>query len=226
MQSKQPEALYMFIKWAEDNIGPIYKMGKSTHGDRSDVYKLTTANALYYLKIGKNLQDEKVRIEWAQGKVPTPQVVAFTEKSGLEALITTALPGENLAELSKKWQPEKVVDSVVSALHALHNIDISGSPFGEPKLGKVLVHGDASLPNLIYDGDAFSGFIDLGEMSVGDKDIDLSAAVWSLEYNLGKGYGAMFLKKYGVENVTEEMVEHLSAKYEENWPRWFPEEYS
>ena len=50
---------------------------------------------------------------------------------------------------------------------------------------------------------------------VASPKVDFSAAIWSLQYNLGSGYGGMFLKKYGVENVSDEMVEKLRLKYED-----------
>ena len=120
---------------------------------------------------------------------------------------------------------DQIVAELVAAVQAFHTISTDGCPFGKSGPDKVLVHGDACLPNFIYKGDTLSGYIDLGDMSLGSKEIDLAASVWSLQYNLGKGYGASFLEQYGVENVTEETVESLRLEYEEMQKEWFPEDY-
>lgn len=76
-----------------------------------------------------------------------------------------------------------------------------------------IIHGDACLSNFIFDGDQFSGYIDLGDMRTDYPEVDLSAAVWSLQFNLGSGYGSRFLKKYGYHDSSEEMIEKLRFQY-------------
>jgi aminoglycoside phosphotransferase len=80
--------------------------------------------------------------------------------------------------------------------------------------GKTLVHGDACLPNFLYRGDHLSGYIDIGDLTVGEMEVDLAAAVWSLQYNLGPGHGLAFLREYGLKDADEERVEALRLKYE------------
>ena len=80
--------------------------------------------------------------------------------------------------------------------------------------GKVLVHGDACLPNFLFHGDELSGYINVGDLAVGEPEVDLVAAVWSLQYNLGPGYGLAFLREYGVSDADEKRVEALRQKYE------------
>ena len=58
------------------------------------------------------------------------------------------------------------------------------------------------------------------KLHVANIEVDFSAAIWSLQYNLGSGYDGMFLEKYGVENVTDEMVEKLKLKYEDMQKEW------
>lgn len=84
----------------------------------------------------------------------------------------------------------------------------------------MLVHGDACLPNFIFQGEKFSGYIDLGDLMVAKPEIDFAAAIWSLQYNLGPGHGKRFLEKYGVQNVTDEMVEKLRLQYEDTQKEW------
>ena len=76
------------------------------------------------------------------------------------------------------------------------------------------------MPNFIFQDDNFSGYIDLGNLTIGSLEVDFSAAIWSLQYNLGPGYGMMFLKKYGVNNITDELVEKLRLQYEDMQEKW------
>ncbi|WP_211240877.1 phosphotransferase [Hamadaea tsunoensis] len=70
----------------------------------------------------------------------------------------------------------------------------------------VVCHGDYCLPNAFLedgspDGTAVTGYIDLGGLAVADRWYDLAVALRSLEqpYNLGPGYGAVFLDAYGAK---------------------------
>ena len=78
---------------------------------------------------------------------------------------------------------------LASALRAFHSVSAEDCPFEAYVPGESLVHGDACLPNIIVGDDGSNGYIDLGDMGVGDVEVDLSAAVWSLQYNLGPGFG-------------------------------------
>ena len=136
------------------------------------------------------------------------------------SVLTEEMKGKNLKVLSKEWAAEKVVTKIAEAIRVFHNVDAAGCPFGVAKDGDVLIHGDASLPNFIFEGDNLSGYIDLGDMAIGNKETDFAAAIWSLQFNLGKGYGKMFLEKYGMRGVTEEGVERLRLKYEDMQDEW------
>ena len=56
-----------------------------------------------------------------------------------------------------------------------------------------------------------SSTVDLGDMRIGNADIDLSAAIWSLKHNLSPGYGLLFLQQYGVKDASDDLAEHLRA---------------
>ena len=75
-----------------------------------------------------------------------------------------------------------------------------------------LIHGDACLPNVIFQGGRFSAFIDLGMAGAGDRHIDLYWALWSLQYNLKtERYTDRFLDAYGRENVETELLRVIAA---------------
>jgi len=208
-----------FINWAEKQLGNA-TVTKENYGDQSKVFKLHAASGNYFLKIGAGLEKECERLEWLNGKLPVPKVVGFTKIDDKDILLLSAIEGKNLAALSKEWPAEKVVDKLVKALHQFHAVDAKNCPFGSFGVGKVLVHGDACLPNFIFQDDNFSGYIDLGDLMIASPDVDFSAAIWSLQYNLGLGYGLMFLEKYGVKNVTDELVEKLRLRYEDMQQKW------
>lgn len=209
-----------YINWAKGQLGEITGVIKEKYGDQSEVFQLRASGINYFLKVGRNLGKEYERLKWLQGKLPVPKVISFTKIDENDALLMSAIEGKNLAEVSKEWHPKKVVDKLVSVLKQFHGVDVKDCPFGIYAEGNVLIHGDACLPNFIFQGDNFSGYIDLGDSTVANPEIDFSAAIWSLQHNFGSGYGGMFLRKYGVENVTDEVIENLRLKYEDMQIEW------
>lgn len=94
----------------------------------------------------------------------------------------SVVPGTNQAVAAKRLGPDKIAEMLASALREFHSVDAIGCPFKAYMPGESLVHGDACLSNIICrDHGTENGYIDLGEMGVGDVEVDLSAAVWSLE---------------------------------------------
>lgn len=209
-----------FISWAEKQLGDHCVVSKSVYGDQNMVYKLDIPRGSYFLKISLELANECKRLEWLGEKLPVPNVIGFTHIEDRDALLLSAIQGTNLAELSKEQEADKVIDTLVEALRRFHAVDIKNCPFGKAGLHNVLIHGDACLPNFICHDSRFSGYVDLGDVRVDNPEVDLSAAIWSLQYNLGPGYGIRFLEKYGVKDVTEELVESLRLQYEEAQRRW------
>jgi kanamycin kinase len=202
------------LQWAKSILGDNLELRKEMSSDKNSVYEIITSSQRYFLKIGPNLEKENEKLHWLKGKLPTPNVIAFTKHADTEALIMTAVEGTNLAYLAKEWGAEKVVNKLAEALLAFHSTDISSYPLSQPSKADVLVHGDACLPNFIYKGEKLSGYIDLGDLQVGDREIDLAAAVWTLQYNFGPGYGVKFLETYGIHNPTPELAEKLRMVYE------------
>jgi aminoglycoside phosphotransferase len=203
------------ISWALDRLNvpfPIVKKARS--GDNSAVFEIASGDARWFLKIGDHLAPECARLQWLQGRLPTPEVVAFDPVGEQEALLMSAVPGTNLAALAKRLSPDKIVEMLASALQAFHSVSTSGCPFKSYMPGESLLHGDACLPNIVgRDDGTVNGYIDLGEMGVGDIEVDLSAAVWSLQYNLGPGLGERFLRAYGFPHATDHDVRRLWTMY-------------
>jgi len=208
------------IDWAETQLKTKATVTKEEYGDQSQVFRFHAPSGNYFLKLGAGLEKERERLEWLNGKLLVPKVIGFTKIDDKDALLLSAIEGRNLAALSKEWSAEKVVEKLVETLHKFHAVDAKNCPFGNFETGKVLAHGDACLPNFIFQGDNFSGYIDLGDLIVAKPEVDFSAAIWSLQYNLGAGYGKKFLEKYGVKNVTDELVERLRLKYEDMQKEW------
>jgi aminoglycoside phosphotransferase len=204
------------IEWACGLIRPeVTKVVSVRSGDESAVYEISTANRRWFLKLASNLGQEKDCLRWLSGRIPVPTVVDFLPSFERDALLTTGIDGTDLAQLSASWPADKVVSRLAQALRRFHAIDITNFEFGSPPPGAVLVHGDACLPNIMFLPDGtLSGFVDLGNLHAGDVEDDLSAALWSLQRNLGFGYGPGFLTEYGIIDADDALAERLRSKYE------------
>ncbi len=78
--------------------------------------------------------------------------------------------------------------------------------------GKVLLHGDYCLPNIILHDWKLSGFIDVGSGGVGDRHIDIFWGIWTLWYNLKTNlYAERFLDAYGRDKADESILKIVAA---------------
>jgi aminoglycoside phosphotransferase len=106
---------------------PVVKKARS--GDNSTVFEIMSGDARWFLKIGDHLAPECSRLQWLQGKLPVPEVVAFDTVGTQEALPMSAVPGTNLAALAKRLSPDKIVEMLASALRSFHSVNPGGCPF-------------------------------------------------------------------------------------------------
>ena len=65
----------------------------------------------------------------------------------------------------------------------------------------VITHGDLCLPNILVDEQSghITGFVDVGEMGISDRHLDLVLASRSIQYNLGSKWIDRFYDAYGIE---------------------------
>ncbi len=111
-------------------------------------------------------------------------------------------PARQLARLEARLREYrgKAVRTELEALHLLLDKLKAEQPEAEDL---VFTHGDPCLPNILVEGEQLSGFIDLGSAGLGDRYRDLALARWSLGYNFGRGYDALFFKAYGLPEPDE-----------------------
>ena len=62
----------------------------------------------------------------------------------------------------------------------------------EPRQDRAVTHGDFCLPNLFTDGKRFTGFIDVGNVGVCDRWMDLALGWRSLKHNSDGHYGKIY----------------------------------
>lgn len=72
----------------------------------------------------------------------------------------------------------------------------------------VLVHGDYCEPNIMFDGGAVSGFIDLGFAGVSDRYSDFCQAHYTLNRNGDGALEGFFFAEYGLPAVDEDKLDY------------------
>jgi kanamycin kinase len=173
-------------------------------------YRLTSPDgAVRYVKITPSvgrLPDEALRTRWAASFVRVPEVVEFGSDGDHDWLMTASLSGVDAATHPLRTSdPVALVTAFAQGLRFFHDtVPVDECPFWFPSAAEsddlVVCHGDYVLPNALFTGDVVTGYIDLGDLCVADRWLDLAVALRSLEqpYNLGPGYTSAFLDAYGV----------------------------
>jgi aminoglycoside phosphotransferase len=177
------------------------------------VWRLAGPSRAVYVKRAADLGGERDRLAWLHGRLPVPELVGLFPAAGDDWLVTRELPGVPLYDPSIGWAPARVARTLGEILRAIHDTDAAGCPFGVPRRGHVLVHGDYCLPNVLVKDGALSGLVDVGDAGLGDPRMDLAAGVWTLQYNFGPGHAPEFLDAYGAPAMTDQDIERLRRKY-------------
>jgi kanamycin kinase len=177
------------------------------------VWRLERGDGAVFVKRAARLAGERDRLAWLKGRWPVPDVVGFFQASGDEWLVTRALDGVPMFDPSVGWSPQRVAAELGEILRVLHATDAHDCPFGQRAPGRVLVHGDFCLPNVLVHEGSLSGLVDLGGAGLANPETDLAAGVWTLQYNYGKGYARAFLEAYGWPPMTDAAIEKLRRKY-------------
>ena len=177
------------------------------------VWRLEGASGTIYVKRAAHLSGERDRLAWLSGRWPVPDLIGLYHDFGDDWLLTRAVRGVPLNDRSMDWEPSRMATRLAEILRELHAVDATGCPFGDPKPGHVLVHGDYCLPNVLVEDGRLSALVDVGQSGLGDPKVDLAAGVWSLQYNYGPGHAREFLDSYGAPPMTDEAIEKLRRRY-------------
>lgn len=180
--------------------GPDVQLRLAWSGEASVVFHvMTDAAVVAFLKVGSGLANERSRLDWLEGRLPVPSLLAFGSVDDTDWLVTSPLDGLDLSNLKHTEPPARIAGWMADALRIVHAVDADDCPFGERKAGALLIHGDACLPNFLFSNGALSGVVDVGGSGLGEPASDLVSAVWSLQFNVGAGHGGTFLDAYGVD---------------------------
>jgi aminoglycoside phosphotransferase len=177
------------------------------------VWRLGGESGAVYVKRAARLAGERDRLAWLAGRWPVPEVVGFYRAAGDDWLLTREVPGVPLYHASVGLPPASIARLLGEILSEIHRTDASGCPFGTPRPGNVLIHGDYCLPNVLVEGGNLSSLIDVGRAGLGDPRDDLAAGLWTLNYNYGVGFAREFLDAYGAPPMTDAEIERLRRRY-------------
>jgi aminoglycoside phosphotransferase len=79
-----------------------------------------------------------------------------------------------------------------------------------PKPERVVVHGDACLPNVLIDGDRVTGFVDLGFLGVGDAWWDVATCLTSMRR-----------PGNAIAHACERFIDAYGVTYDPDIDRWY-----
>jgi aminoglycoside phosphotransferase len=199
--------------WLRAQLGVEFNIQKHAYSHQDDVYKIHTATQNFYLKIASSLEAERVNLLKTQPYLSVPTVISFGNVADKDHLLLSEVPGKNLVELVGHWEDAAIVKEFARAVKEFHSLNVAKLFPGQDTPGLIVLHGDMALPNIICTQPGSRSFIDLGQMSVGAIDVDLADSLWSLQRNMGQGYGELFLKEYGDVVMNEKIDAALKFKY-------------
>ncbi|MBL8159558.1 hypothetical protein JNJ66_03815 [Candidatus Saccharibacteria bacterium] len=201
------------LEWLRAQLGEVTVADRHAHGTQDEVYAVRSANVTYYLKMSDALQAEHDNIIRLQPYLSVPEVIGFTTLKGRDCLLMSAVPGKNLVEWMGEWPVETLVKEFAAATRDYHDIPVRDLFADETRPNAVVTHGDMAMLNVLCTAPGNRGHIDLGKLTSSLPEDDIADAIWSLQRNLGPGYGPMFLEAYGKVEITEKIQKMLDFVY-------------
>src|SRR3954463_8533673 len=77
---------------------------------------------------GIDLNRERVRLKWLQGRHPAPVVLDYGEDSDAQWMLTAALPGRSVVQSARLVPPRVAVPAIAHGLLALHALSVDEFP--------------------------------------------------------------------------------------------------
>jgi aminoglycoside phosphotransferase len=199
--------------WLSSLISGSFQIETPDWSTQKNIYKVVTPDKIYYLRIAVSLEKEHENLKHVKPFLNVPAVVGFRTSESGDQLLMSEVPGKNLCEFINNWTNEDITKKFARAVKDFHTLDPLEIFPETTSPTSIVLHGDMSLPNVIFTESDFSGYIDLGQMSVGSPDEDLADALWSLQRNIGPEYGELFLHEYGEAKMTPKLVAALNFRY-------------
>jgi aminoglycoside 3'-phosphotransferase-2 len=141
--------------------------------------------------------------------------------AGLHALPAAECPfDESLAVRFARAAAAIAAGEVEAEAFALRNRGIAPEALlarliaGQPPEDVVVVHGDATLSNIIVDGAGAIAFVDCGNAGRGDRYLDLGVLAADIEDHFGKEAAAHFAQAYGRPAWDDAKARYFSDLYE------------
>ncbi|OAS89466.1 APH(3') family aminoglycoside O-phosphotransferase [Metabacillus litoralis] len=125
----------------------------------SKTFLLKTNNHNQYLKIQsiktiENLQDEKNRLEWLQGKLPVPKVLHYEKDEENEYLLLSEIKGKDASNQFYENNLPQLMKLLAIGVKMMHGISIKDCPFNE-KLEKKVEEARRRVKNGLVDEEDF-----------------------------------------------------------------------
>lgn len=205
-------------------------------GDRTLIRRTVGRNCQRVYAVGKDLylkitphvaelrRERDIEI-WLEGKlsggISVPRVGAYDEvvdpKDGIKYgyLLTTAIHGTPASGPPYIKEPLRLCHLLAEAIHIFHSLPATGCPLSSNISvgdGTTVIHGDFCLPNIILHRSKVSGYVDLGQVTVGDPWEDYAWCLWSLAYNLKTdAYNQRLLDELGISFDEEKYKTYVNA---------------
>ncbi len=106
---------------------------------------------------GEEAYTEYTMLQWLQGKLPVPGVLACEEMDGMSWLLMTRLSGKMACDAAYMHQPQKLAELLAFGLKRLWQVDVSGCPVRQD-LDRKLLRAEYNIAHGLADFDEPQGF--------------------------------------------------------------------